>query len=342
MTDHPLKYFCSLSGITGNEVSIANDIENYWKKYGKTEIDRFGNVYLIKEGKKKSSIIVSAHYDEIGGIVIGFEREYVLFQSAGGIDPISLIGNRVIIHTQAGQIEGIVGAIPPHYRSKKEEITVKSLFIDTGLSEKEIKKKVKIGDFIGYYPRIENLSGNVWAGKSIDNRGGLAVITEMFNYLKNTSTYHTVVGVANIREEYGGLGIEVAKHRLKPVMGIVIDATFGKSHYGDKPSFELGKGPAIATGPAMSDKWTKELMKVAKEENISYQIEPIPRRTGTDTDKLQVYEGAIHTLLVSFPLRYMHTHVETVNYDDIKNAGKLLARFITRIEEDITIFERIK
>ncbi len=340
---HPLKYLSDLSGITGNEHTITDEVSRLWKEMGyKTEKDKFNNVYVYKKGKKNTIIAISAHYDEIGMIVTGIEDEYIKFTSVGGIDPVILPAQKVLIHTKTGLIEGIVSSIPPHYRKGKNEVKTDELFIDTGLGVKEIKKRVKIGDYIGYYPDIEEIQKDIWVGKSIDNRGGVAFITEIFKRLEKMETYHTIVGVANIREEYGGgPAIPAIKKKLKPQMGIVIDATFAKSHYGDNPSVPTGNGPAIAIGGSMSKIWTERLIKIAKEENISFSIEPLSGRTGTDTDAMQTYGGSIHTLLISFPLAYMHTPVEKVNYKDIKEGAKLLAQFIVSINEEIDILTKI-
>ncbi|HAA43099.1 MAG TPA: aminopeptidase, partial [Ruminiclostridium sp.] len=77
------------------------------------------------------------------------------------------------------------------------------------------------------------------------------------------------------------------------------------------------------------------LIDIAKEENIPYQIEPSPGNTGTDAWAIQVSRSGIPTVLVSVPLKYMHTTVETLHLNDIKYSGKLVLKFILSIEGEI-------
>ena len=49
---------------------------------------------------------------------------------------------------------------------------------------------------------------------------------------------------------------------------------------------------------------------------------------------LQIAREGIPTMVISIPLRYMHTPVEIISMKDIKRAGRLLAEFITGVEAD--------
>jgi tetrahedral aminopeptidase len=43
--------------------------------------------------------------------------------------------------------------------------------------------------------------------------------------------------------------------------------------------------------------------------------------------------GGIPTMLISIPLRYMHTPVEVVSMKDVRRVGRLLAEFITNLDD---------
>ncbi len=43
---------------------------------------------------------------------------------------------------------------------------------------------------------------------------------------------------------------------------------------------------------------------------------------------MQIVAEGIPTMVVSIPLRYMHTPVELISYKDISRTGQLLAQFI--------------
>ena len=62
------------------------------------------------------------------------------------------------------------------------------------------------------------------------------------------------------------------------------------------------------------------------------QYEAAPAGTGTDTGSLQISRDGIPCILLSIPLRYMHTSVETIDVMDVENAGKAIARFINELD----------
>jgi len=70
------------------------------------------------------------------------------------------------------------------------------------------------------------------------------------------------------------------------------------------------------------------MIECAKLSEIPYQIDVEPGNTGTEAWGIQVTRTGIPTVLVSIPLRYMHTTVETVHISDIENTGKLCSFFI--------------
>jgi len=111
--------------------------------------------------------------------------------------------------------------------------------------------------------------------------------------------------------------------------------TFGK-HPGvsEVESFPLGEGPAIGIGPNFHPRLVARLKKVAEANEIPYQSDPIPGRSGTDAWAIQVTREGVPTALVSVPLRYMHQPVEMLAVQDVERAGRLLAAFIAGLEAD--------
>jgi endoglucanase len=49
---------------------------------------------------------------------------------------------------------------------------------------------------------------------------------------------------------------------------------------------------------------------------------------------MQVAAEGIPTMVISIPLRYMHTPVEMVSVKDITRAGRLLAEFATSLDAE--------
>ena len=111
-------------------------------------------------------------------------------------------------------------------------------------------------------------------------------------------------------------------------MAIVVDVTYGTSPtVSPSESFPLGGGPALAAGPNIDPVIFDRLKSLAEDNGISYSVEVIPDNTGTDAWVIQVQAGGIPCGLVSIPLRYMHSHIETVSLEDMESTVKLLTAF---------------
>jgi len=144
-----------------------------------------------------------------------------------------------------------------------------------------------------------------------------------------------VFGVATVQEEVGTRGAIVSTFQIEPDIGIAIDMGFGTTPELSKDdTMELGKGPGIGLGANIHPRIHERFIKVAKEYNIPYQLELSPGMSGTDAQSMQISQSGVATGVLSIPLRYMHTTVETVDMKDIKNAGKLLAYFISSLDDD--------
>jgi endoglucanase len=78
----------------------------------------------------------------------------------------------------------------------------------------------------------------------------------------------------------------------------------------------------------------KAFENVAKKLEIPFKLEPLPRHSGTDAKGLQIARSGVPTMVISIPLRYMHTPVEIISLKDVKRAGRLLAEFISGLEND--------
>jgi endoglucanase len=78
----------------------------------------------------------------------------------------------------------------------------------------------------------------------------------------------------------------------------------------------------------------KSFKELADQLEIPHAIEVMPRHSGTEAFALQVAAEGIPTMVVTIPLRYMHTPVELVNLKDIRRTAFLLSEFITRLDVD--------
>ena len=321
-------------GISGYEDEVAALIKSEMEKYADTvEIDTLGNVIGLKKGSGKGKIMLAAHMDEIG-FVIAHVGKFLHFVPMGGIDPRVLLGQEVVVVTEKGRYDGVIGAKPPHIQKpeeRKKAITMDDLVIDLGISEEDTKKIVKKGDFAVVSVKFVELANDRVTGKALDDRICVYTILETMKLLGET--FCDVYFVATTQEEVGTRGAKVSGYKIFPDIAIAVDVGFGISKDTEKNAFTLGEGPCIGLGPNISPKIFDALKKIAKKEKIPYQIEVISGMSGTDAVSLQTVKSGTASGVVSIPLRYMHTPVETADLNDVKNCAMLLKSFISSVDE---------
>ncbi len=300
--------------------------------------DRMGNLIACKKGSKGSGkVMLAAHIDEIGFMVTLIDGSYLRFTTVGGFDPRILPGKQVLVHGKRA-LPGIIGSIPPHFMPKEKRMQapeIEDLFIDVGLSERELKKHVEVGDFVTMRRSPCTLLNDRMCGKSLDNRTNVSVLIMLFDELQYCSHDWDVYSVFTVQEEITGLGSLSSAYRLEPDAAIATDVTFGRQS-GFPPEFplELDRGPAIAVGPNIHPELRTMLLSIAKEYEIPHQVEAEPGMTGTDAAFIQIAREGIPTVLLSVPSFYMHTPGEIIALRDIKRTIQLIARFIARMNHD--------
>jgi len=336
-----LKKLGSMKAVAGRENMAAEKIADLFREYcDEVKIDRFFNVIGLKKGQSKNpgNVLVTAHYDEIGLIVTGIEDSgFLRFAAVGGVDPKAIAAMEVTVHGKE-ELFGVIGTKPPHLippEDKSKAVKMEDMLIDIGYDGEKARELVSIGDMVSFKNPPQELLNNRVAGKSMDNRSGVATLIEILKELKKLKHDDNVYVVATVQEELGLIGAFCATYNIKADLGIVIDVCHGDMP--DAPSdetFPLGKGVAVAVGPILSRKDTKAIIKLAKSENIPYQIDPETADTGTEAAVHSVAREGIPVVLLSIPSKYMHTTVEMVQIDDIISAGRLAARYIAgRVKE---------
>ena len=97
-----------------------------------------------------------------------------------------------------------------------------------------------------------------------------------------------------------------------------------------------GNGPAVTYGPAVQNNLRDMILEVAEKNKIPYQRMAASRTTGTDTDAFAYSDIGVASALISLPLKYMHTTVETVHKDDVENVIRLIYETLLTIKEGET------
>lgn len=338
-----LEYISNSSGVSGNETKVSSMIQKVFQENcDQIKVDSLGNIIALKKGtcinnNANKKVMLMAHMDEIGLMVTKIdENGFLYFTNIGGIDERTLLSQEVIVHGQK-DLFGVIGAKPPHLQKKEEKtnsIKIEDLYIDIGLTQEQAQKWISIGDFITINREFVHLQGNSVTGKALDDRAGILTLLECMKELKYVNHTLDIYYVASVQEEVGLRGAGVSTYHLMPDIGIAVDVGHGRTpELPKEDTNELGKGPAIALGANIHPRIHKQLTMLAKEYEIPYQLDVNPGSSGTDAWAIQVVQNGVPTGLLSIPLRYMHTSVELVDMQDIKRTGRLLALFITSLND---------
>ena len=336
-----LKQLSEADGMSGYEEPVRELLRQTWQPFvDEIREGKLGSLIALKRGsgsEPRPTLMLAAHLDEVGLIVSGIEREFLRISALGGTDRRVLLGLQVVVHGRR-DLPGVVAARPPHVLSageRKKTVPWDKLFVDVGLPAEEVERLVEIGDPITIQRETVELKNRRVAGKAMDNRACVAVVTLALEQLGGMQHAWDVVAVATVQEETGLKGATAAAFGIAPDVAVALDVTFAKQPgVTEADGFPLGKGPTIGIGPNFHPKLAARIKKVAREREIPYHIEPCWGRSGTDAWAIQVSREGVPTALIGLPLRYMHQPVETLDARDVERSARLLAAFIAGLEPD--------
>ena len=339
-----LKNLLSTPGPSGYEGAAAEIWRVEAGKFAEVRGDRMGNSFATLNGGGMPRIMLAGHIDEIGLMITHVEEGGLLrFQGVGGWDPQVLVGQRVLVQTDNGEVPGVIGKKAIHVMEadeRKKVSEIKSLWIDIGAKDgEEAKEKVRVGDVTVVDQDVLELPNGRVASRSLDNRMGAFVVLEALRLLSEEEDFAAkVVAVASVQEEIGLYGARGAAFGLDPDAAIAVDVTHAtdtpgipKNEHGDH---SLGSGPVITRAANLSPVVTDGLIETAESEGIAYTLEADSRSTSTDADAIQFTRAGVATGLVSAPNRYMHSPNEIVALEDLTNCARLIAAYVKGLKKD--------
>lgn len=294
--------------------------------------DRMGNVIGVRRCGRPDAkkLLLDAHLDEIGLLVTGVEEGFLRFRSVGGVDPRMLPGRELWILTQP-PLPGVVACQPPHLHdgdAENKSIPIADLRIDVGLSQEQAEARIPVGTPVVYRGSCFALGQDQMCGKAMDDRSCFAVLMRAMELLADKELDVDVYVMGSTREEVSGVGATVGTWSVQPDCCVAVDVTHGRTPDGpsDK-TFKLGGGPAVGVGPNMTRWMTKRMLDKAREREIPYQQEVMSGHTGTNGWEMQISREGVATSVLSLPLKYMHTPIETLSLSDLEQTAQLLAAF---------------
>jgi putative aminopeptidase FrvX len=324
--------------------------QKLWMEYirpfvDKITTDTYGTAVGILNPDAKYKVVIEAHADEISWFVHYITKDgFIYLRRNGGSDHQIAPSKRVNIHTEKGIVKAVFGWPAIHVREpgKEETPTLKNIFLDCGCSsDKEVHELgIHVGCVVTYEDELMELNDRYFCGRALDNRIGGFMIAEVANMLKNQKVKlpFGLYIVNSVQEEVGLRGAEMIAHLIKPDIAIITDVChdtqspmMNKIQSGD---LSCGKGPVLTYGPAVHNKLLKLICDTATNNSIKFQRQAASRATGTDTDAFAYSNAGVASALISLPLRYMHTTVETVHKEDVKLVIQLIFETLKNIESE--------
>jgi putative aminopeptidase FrvX len=329
---------------TGFEASGQKIWLEYLKPFVEsTFTDHYGTAVGVINPDAEFKVVIEAHADEISWFVNYINNEgYIYVRRNGGSDHMIAPSMRVNIHTDNGTIPGVFGwpAIHTRKEGKEDTPTLDNIFIDVGACSKaEVEELgIHVGCVITFRDELQELNGKFYSGRALDNRIGGYMIAQVARNLHNSGKKlpYALYIVNAVQEEIGLRGAEMIAAKIKPNLAVITDVChdttapmYNKIVSGDQAA---GKGPVLTYGAAVHKKLLDIIIATAKKHDIPFQRAAASRVTGTDTDAFAYSNEGVPSALISLPLKYMHTTVETASKEDITNVILLMQRFLEDLD----------
>ena len=307
--------------------------------------DNIGNHIFVKKCGRENApkILIDCHFDEVGMMVSSIkDGGFVSVEKIGGIDPKILQSSEVTIYGKE-EIYGVFAATAPHLlnaETANKLIPIDALLIDTGYSKEELESLIRIGTPVGFRPNYTELKNGRIAGKAFDNKACGACAVKGIEAVDNDELCADIYFTFSTREEVGLIGGYTSAFSVDPDYALVLDVTHAYvPEMSNKKYNECGRGVAIEMSAVTNRGLTKMAIELCKEKKIPYTIEPSPNSTGTNANKIPTVRHGIPTLLVSLPLKNMHTYNEVIALEDCEAMAKFVSEFI-KCEEIAEVYSR--
>jgi len=327
---------------SGNEIILQKKIEEEMKNYIDVSIkDYTGNLINVINEEHPYKVLLCGHVDEISLMVTKIMNDGTLRVVAnGGINPNLYHGSRVKIIHENQEVFGVVHVDT----NNKDKVDVSNLVIDIGTTnEEETKRYVSLGDYVIHDIEARELKNDLITCRALDNRVGAFIVNESLKRAKELGAKTGIYAATTVGEETTMRGAYWASSKVKPNFSIIVDVTYATDYpgaYHCDMDVSLNKGGVLCLGTIIHPKLNKLFKDVGEKLGFNLQYEAAPRRTGTDGDEVIKTSGGTPIVLISIPLRNMHSPVEIVSLKDVNEIIELIANVLVEIDDgfDLSLF----
>lgn len=326
-----LKALTEETGVSGDEFSASRKAAEFLSQYADgISVDDFGNVTgFIKCGRPNAkTLLLDAHIDSVGLIVTYIDdKGFLSVGACGSPDIKTYLAQSVTIHGKRA-VQGVVSTLPPHVSKDNKTPEIGDISIDVGMTKEQAEEVISLGDRVTVNSRFRELCGSLISAPAVDDRSGVCAILEALDILKGKPLRCDLAVCFSAQEETGSRGAKQTAFRIQADEAIAVDVSFGGTPDSDpKETAKLGSGVMIGFSPCLDKEMSNALRELAKSRNIPFTSEVMPDLTSTNADEIAVAGKGAKCCTLSFPIRYMHTSVETVDLNDISATARLIAEY---------------
>jgi len=333
-----LSHITTVPGTSGYEKQVAEEFARLFAPLcDEVNVDETQSMIGIQRGRKGGPrVMLCAHIDEVGLMTTGVEEDGSVRFLSLGVAAQTLPAQEVTILAKDGPVYGVIGAVPPHLTGSDErnKVTpVEELFIDTGLSIEEIRRRIPAGTPVQLVGRTTALEGNYVASKTMDDRACAGILLLCAEELKNRLHDADVYYVLSAREERDSFGAQMAAERIRPDLAVILDVT-----HGTMPGCAEGEtfpmdATVISVGPNTHRKLAAYIKEYADRLNMKTVWDVAPGNTYTDAWEVQIACKGVPCVVMSLPLKYMHTTVELGSLNVMRDQARLIAEAVAHMEK---------
>ncbi len=330
---------CALMSVSGSETYATAALTDLCgADFDEHRVDALGNHVFIKRCGQPDApvILIDTHFDEIGMMVTGIkDGGFLSIAPIGGVDTRILQSGEVVVYGKE-TLYGVIGSVPPHIQKAgdNQKLTpMDELFVDIGYNQEDAKALVPLGSPVGFKPIYFGLLNDRLCGKSFDDKACAACAIEAVINTPADQLAGDVYVLLSACEEVGGRGAAVAGFGIRPDYALVVDVTHAAVPEA-KDSFlsEMDTGVVITHSAVTSRKLTRMTVAMCKENDIPYTEDAAPGNTGTNANVLGNCADGIPTVLVSLPIKSMHSTAEVLSLKDAEALTDTIVAFIASHE----------
>ena len=328
-----LKTLTSLAAISGREAPVRQFLQKQLAPYAQDmRTDALGNLIIYKKGSSDKNLLLCAHMDEVGLMIRHIdERGFLYFVPVGGIDPRTLLAQRVRVQTKNGPILGVIGTKPAHITTEADRakaVPLTDLYIDVGLAAEQARAVVSPGDSVVLDRTLEELGPARVCAKALDNRAGAFVLAELVRAVENP--FYNIYAVFTVQEEVGLRGAKTAAFGIEADVAFSLDTTGAADIPGCSATNQLvclgqGVGVSAMDGYTITPDWLFEALKqICTKENIRHQVRVAPRG-GNDAGAVHLSKTGVPSCALAIPTRNIHSCVEIADKQDMTAMFELVS-----------------